>query len=136
MEGKTTGGEVMEVTGGSAGTGSRKGAQALQRRRPRRPGRPRRRHRNPGASGREGVAHGRAARGAFGGAWEAARGRGRVENSGKVAEWIEHKSGKAASKQRGWEYLRKLAPQPEGPKAPPPQGRREREQEAFKKGSR
>src|SRR5918994_5671751 len=33
---------------------------------------------------------------------------GGIWNSRKVAEWIESRSGRPVSKQRGWEYLRKL----------------------------
>jgi transposase len=56
-------------------------------------------------------------------------------NSVKVAEWIEKKTGKATSKQRGWEYLRRLGRSPKAPR-PPHKKADEREQEAFKKGSR
>src|SRR5919206_1671914 len=62
---------------------------------------------------------------------------GGMWNSRKVGEWIEAKTGKAVGnkKQRGWEYLRKLG---HTPKTPRPQHAKadEREQEAFKKGSR
>ena len=60
---------------------------------------------------------------------------GGMWNSRKVAEWIEQNTGKKASKQRGWEYLRKLG---HSPKVPRPRHRNadRREQEAFKKGSR
>jgi transposase len=60
---------------------------------------------------------------------------GGLWNSRKVAEWIEAKSGKRASKQRGWEYLRKLA---QSPKVPPPAHKKadKHAQEAFKKDFR
>jgi transposase len=56
-------------------------------------------------------------------------------NSVKVAEWIEAKTGKATSKQRGWEYLRRLG---HSPKVPRPRHAKahKREQEAFKKDCR
>jgi transposase len=92
-----------------------------------------RRHRNPGAKdrallddeGRRELARALRERPSDGGMW----------NSRKVAEWIEHKTGKKASKQRGWEYLRKLG---HSPKVPRPRHAEAdgREQEAFKKGSR
>lgn len=62
---------------------------------------------------------------------------GGMWNSRKVGEWIERRTGHVVSqkKQRGWEYLRRLG---HGPKLPRPHHARadEREQEAFKKGSR
>jgi transposase len=61
---------------------------------------------------------------------------GGMWNSRKVGEWIEAKTGKAVSKkQRGWEYLRRLG---NSPKVPRPYHAKadQREQEAFKKGSR
>ena len=92
-----------------------------------------RRHLNPGAKGRAlldeesqaELARALRERPSDGGMW----------NSRKVAEWIEHRTGKATSKQRGWEYLRKLG---HSPKVPRPRHKRAdaREQEAFKKGSR
>ncbi len=92
-----------------------------------------RRHANPGARDRallDGEARGELARAlceapADGGMW----------NSRKVAEWIGAKTGKAASKQRGWEYLRNLG---HSPKVPRPRHKNAdgREQEAFKKDSR
>jgi transposase len=62
---------------------------------------------------------------------------GGMWNSRKVGEWIEAKTGKAVSnkKQRGWEYLRRLGHSPKAPR-PHHQKADEREQEAFKKGSR
>jgi transposase len=60
-----------------------------------------------------------------------------VENSRKVGEWIEARTGKALSnkKQRGWEYLRRLG---NSPKVPRPRHAKadEAEREAFEKGSR
>lgn len=92
-----------------------------------------RRHRNPGAKERAlldeesrlELARALGERPSDGGMW----------NSRKVAEWIEQKTGKKVSKQRGWEYLRKLG---HSPKVPRPRHRNadRREQEAFKKGSR
>ena len=60
---------------------------------------------------------------------------GGLWNSRKVAEWIEAKSGKRASKQRGWEYLRKLG---QSPKVPRPAHKKadKHAQEAFKKDFR
>jgi transposase len=62
---------------------------------------------------------------------------GGMWNSRKVGEWIEAKTGKAVNnkKQRGWEYLRRLG---NSPKVPRPYHAKadQREQEAFKKGSR
>ena len=92
-----------------------------------------RRHRNPGAKERAlldeesqlELARALRERPSDGGMW----------NSRKVAEWIEHKTGKKASKQRGWEYLRKLGHSPKVPR-PRHTNADRREQEAFKKGSR
>ena len=58
-------------------------------------------------------------------------------NSRKVGEWIEQKTGKAVSekKQGGREYLRKLGHSPKAPRLHRAKAD-EREQEAFKKGSR
>lgn len=92
-----------------------------------------RRHANPGAreralldeEGRRELAHALTKPPSDGGMW----------NSRKVAEWIARKSGRAVSKQRGWEYLRNLG---HSPKVPRPRHKRADEhlQEAFKKGSR
>jgi transposase len=59
---------------------------------------------------------------------------GGMWNSRKVAQWIEQRTGRRVSPQRGWEYLRRLGntpkvPRPSHAKADP------REQEAFKKSS-
>src|ERR687886_1939029 len=129
--GKTTT-EVMEATGYSRGwiqqlarRYNASGPEALGDRR----------HRNPGARDRAllGAERREELREALtkpppdGGMW----------NSRKVGEWIEQKTGRVVSrkKQRGWEYLRKLG---HSPKAPRPRHAKadEREQEAFKKGSR
>ncbi|MCA1837783.1 MAG: winged helix-turn-helix domain-containing protein [Actinobacteria bacterium] len=128
-EGKTTR-QVMEVTGYSRGW-----VQQLARRY--NTGGPEalgdRRHRNPGARDRALLSAEQREKLA-----EALRkppeDRG-MWNSRKVAEWIEGKTGKATSKQRGWEYLRRLG---HSPKAPRPHHAKadKREQEAFKKGSR
>lgn len=131
-EGKTTG-EVMEVTGYSRGW-----VQQLARRY--NAGGPEAlgdaRHRNPGATERALLDQDQQRELAQalrkpppedGGMW----------NSRKVGEWIEAKTGKAVAskKQRGWEYLRRLG---NSPKVPRPHHAKadEREQEAFKKGSR
>lgn len=128
-EGKTTG-ELMEVTGYSRGwiqkiarRYNEFGPDALGDRR----------HNNPGAAdralltGEDQHELSRALREPppDGGMW----------NSRKVADWIEQKTGKAASKQRGWEYLRKLG---HTPKVPRPHHARadKHEQEAFKKDFR
>lgn len=92
-----------------------------------------RRHENPGAKdralldeeGRRELSLALGERPSDGGMW----------NSRKVAEWIEARTGKPVSKQRGWEYLRKLG---NTPKAPRPRHKNAdaREQAAFKKSSR
>jgi|SRR5215210_4498671 len=127
--GKTTG-EVMEVTGYCrdwiqkvARRYNRAGPQALGDRR----------HNNPGAKHRalltdehqSELAQALREPPSDGGLW----------NSRKVAEWIEAKSGKAASKQRGWEYLRKLGHSPKVPRQAHKEAD-EHAQEAFKKDSR
>jgi transposase len=127
--GKTTG-EVMEVTGYCrdwiqkvARRYNRAGAQALGDRR----------HDNPGAKQRALLTeeHQRELAEALreppsdGGMW----------NSRKVAEWIKAKSGKAASRQRGWEYLRRLGHSPKVPRPVHKEADRHA-QEAFKKDSR
>ncbi len=130
-EGKSTR-QVMEATGYSRGW-----IQQLARRY--NAGGPEalgdRRHQNPGArerallsvEQREELAEALRKPPSDGGMW----------NSRKVGEWIEGKTGKAVSnkKQRGWEYLRRLG---NSPKVPRPHHAEadEREQEAFKKGSR
>jgi transposase len=121
--------EIMEVTGYSRGWIQRlsrryneEGPQALKDRR----------HQNPGArdralldeAQREELAESLREPPSDGGMW----------NSRKVAEWIEHKTGRRVGRQRGWEYLRKLGntpkvPRPTHAKADPA------EQEAFKKVS-
>lgn len=130
-EGRTTT-QVMEVTGYCRGwiqqlarRYSSDGPEALGDRR----------HRNPGAKERalltedqqEELREALRQPPPDGGMW----------NSRKVGEWIERRTGKVVSqkKQRGWEYLRRLG---HGPKLPRPHHARadEREQEAFKKGSR
>lgn len=60
---------------------------------------------------------------------------GGMWNSRKVAHWIESKTGKEASKQRGWEYLKRLGNSPKVPR--PHHARADKHvQEAFKKVSR
>ncbi len=129
-QGKTTS-QVMEVTGYS-----RDWIQKLARRYnydgPDSLGD--RRHKNPGARDRALLTQGEqrelaealAKPPADGGMW----------NSRKVAEWIEKKSAKGPVRaQRGWEYLRKLGRTPKVPR-PAHAKADQREQEAFKKGSR
>jgi transposase len=130
-KGRTTA-EVMEVTGYSRGwiqqlarRYNASGPEALGDRR----------HRNPGARDRalltadqrQELAEALKKPPEDGGMW----------NSRKVGEWIEAKTGRAvvSKKQRGWEYLKRLG---QSPKVPRPRQAEadEREQEAFKKGSR
>ncbi len=60
---------------------------------------------------------------------------GGMWNSRKVAEWIEHKTGRRGLRaQRGWEYLRKLGHTPQVPR-PSNAEASPSEQEAFKKSS-
>jgi transposase len=129
-EGKTTS-EVMEVTGYSRGwiqqlarRYNTDGPEALGDRR----------HRNPGA--RERALLDQDQRRELAQALRKPPEDGGMWNSRKVGEWIEQKTGKAVSKkQRGWESSRKLG---NSPKAPRPHHAKadQREQEAFKKGSR
>jgi transposase len=130
-EGKTTT-RVMEATGYSRGwiqqlarRYNASGPEALGDRR----------HRNPGAKERallsadqqEELREALKEPPPDGGMW----------NSRKVGEWIERRTGRVVSqkKQRGWEYLKRLR---QSPKVPRPHHHKadEREQEAFKKGSR
>jgi len=62
---------------------------------------------------------------------------GGMWNSRKVGEWIERRTARVVSqkKQRGWEYLKRLRQSLKVPR-PHHQEADEREQEAFKKGSR
>lgn len=57
---------------------------------------------------------------------------GGMWNSPKVARWIEEKTGKKASKQRGWDYLKRLGNSPKVPRTYH-QKANKHEQEAFKK---
>lgn len=125
-QGKTTG-EVMEVTGYS-----RNWIQQLSRRyNERSPAALRdKRHENPGAKDRALLDEEQ--REELAGLLKGAPSDGGMWNSRKVAEWIEQRTGRRASPQRGWEYLRRLGntpkvPRPSHAKADP------REQEAFKK---
>lgn len=129
-EGKTTS-QVMEVTGYCrewiqqlARRYNTGGSEALGDRR----------HHNPGAKDRALLTdeHQRQLSAALaeppsdGGMW----------NSRKVAEWIEARTGKKpVSKQRGWEYLRKLGHSPKVPR-PRHNNADKHEQEAFKKDFR
>ena len=120
---------VMEVTGYSRGwiqqLARRYNASGPEARRPQAPQSGGHRQGAPRRRGRRELARALRERPSDGGMW----------NSRKVAEWIEHKTGKKASKQRGWEYLRKLG---HSPKVPRPRHKDAdgRQQEAFKKGSR
>ncbi len=130
-EGKTTR-QVMEVTGYSRGW-----VQQLARRY--NAGGPEalgdRRHYNPGAKERalldqdqrQELAEALGKPPKDGGMW----------NSRKVGEWIEEKTGKAVSqkKQRGWDYLKRLEHSQKVPRLYHKKAD-QREQEAFKKGSR
>jgi transposase len=128
-EGKTTS-EVMEATG-YCRNWIREVARRYNEGGP--PALGDRRHSNPGAKdralldgeGRLELARALAGRPPDGGMW----------NSRKVAEWIEARSGRKVSKQRGWEYLRKLGHSPKSPR-PRHKNADRREREAFKKGSR
>ena len=129
-EGKTTR-EVMDATGYSRGWVQQvakrynaRGARGLGDRR----------HQNPGGSGRALLTeeHQRELSQALkepppdGGMW----------NSGKVAKWIEERTGRSGVRaQRGWEYLRKLGNSPQVPRPAHAQADPEK-QEAFKKASR
>jgi transposase len=126
-EGKTTR-EVMDATGYSRGWVQQvakrynaRGARGLGDRR----------HQNPGGSGRALLTeeHQRELSQALkepppdGGMW----------NSGKVAKWIEERTGRSGVRaQRGWEYLRKLGNSPQVPRPAHAQADPEK-QEAFKK---
>src|SRR5215207_6112033 len=127
-QGKTTA-EVMEATGYSRNwiqqlsrRYNEKGPEALGDQR----------HENPGGADRALLDEGQRAQLAEllkeppedGGMW----------NSRKVAEWIEGRTGRRASSQRGWEYLRRLGNTPKVPR--PSHAKADTaEQEAFKKSS-
>jgi hypothetical protein len=70
-------------------------------------------------------------------ALESPPGDGGMWSSRKVAEWIEHKSGRKrpVKAQRGWKYLRMLGNTPQVPR-PSQAGADPEEQAAFKKVSR
>jgi transposase len=128
-QGKTTH-EVMEATSYSrnwiqqlARRYNREGPQALQDKR----------HKNPGAKDRALLDE--AQRRELSEVLKKPPADGGMWNSTKVAEWIERKTGRRVGHQRGWEYLRRLG---NTPKVPRPRHAKanEREQEAFKKGSR
>ncbi len=128
-QGKTTS-QVMEVTGYS-----RDWIQKLARRYnevgPHSLGD--RRHRNPGV--RDRALLGEEDQRELSKALEEPPEDGGMWNSAKVAEWIERRTGRKTRAQRGWEYLRKLGRTPKVPR-PHHAEADEREQEAFKKGSR
>jgi transposase len=127
--GKTTS-EVMEVTGYSRGW-IQKLARRYNQDGPESLGD--RRHRNPGAKDRALLSEEQKRE--LSQALRKPPEDGGMWNSVKVAEWIEGKTGKATSKQRGWEYLRRLG---HSPKVPRPRHAKahKREQEAFKKDCR
>jgi transposase len=128
-QGKTTA-EVMEATGYSrnwiqrlARRYNREGPEALKDAR----------HKNPGAKDRALLDENQRRE-----LWEVLKkppSDGGMWDSRKVAEWIEHKTGRRVAHQRGWEYLRRLG---NTPKTPRPHHAKadKRGQEAFKKGSR
>jgi transposase len=130
-EGKSTT-EVMEVTGYSRGwiqqiarRYNSGGEEALGDRR----------HGNPGARDRALLSSGQ--REELQEALKKPPPDGGMWNSRKVGEWIERRIGRDLNnkKQRGWEYLKRMG---QSPKVPRPHHAKadEREQEAFKKGSR
>jgi transposase len=130
-EGKTTA-EVIELTGYSRGS-----IQQLARRY--NVGGPQalgdRRHRNPGA--RERALLNQDQRRELAEALSKPPEDGGMWNSRKVGEWIECRTARVVNnkKQRGWEYLKRLRQSLKVPR-PYHQKADEREQEAFKKGSR
>jgi transposase len=127
-QGKTTA-EVMEVTGYS-----RDWIQQLSRRYNNRgpAALGDKRHENPGGVDRALLDEQQ--REELAGLLKRAPSDGGMWNSRKVAQWIEERTGRRVSPQRGWEYLRRLGNtpkvrRPSHAKADP------REQEAFKKSS-